>query len=843
MILTFTANDPARTSLAVVNATTVTGYGLRGDADWGDAVWDLKFGGPRGTQGARAVFAQPQNRPVALTIEVDGAGSKDTLAQRISTLASITRLMLRFGGTILIQFDGQTRRQYLQVLAGTFKLAEWGIGADVANMAACTFQAVCAPYLLGDPMDIADGFDSDTITAGDWTQDTGGGTLSVSGGLLVPSSTAEKDYVHTRYGYQPSDVQVTVKCTTGTALGATHRHGVIARRLDASNHLRVFASFATNTLSVNKLDGGVQTALGSTAISAGAASTPYWVRVRCVGNVITAEHWTAPPTPSGTPATTVSAVLAGADATKFGEGIGGYTGIYWTPGDTTSRMDDFASEPYTYAGLTLPDDIRLTGAIPGDAPALADITITPTGGAAAPAWAWLAWAETPKTFNRCWNGDFEVNTNGWYATGQAGVTGAATSITRVTAAGKFKYGVAGGEIVTPATANTGAVFAMYAEDGYFRKGVTYTAELWAAGVGGSTTNTRLRLGVSGDIGSETPAALTATMTRRTVTWTPAADSLVAYVAFEVTAATLTTMQIDGVMVYRGTAAPALQSQSEGRGAPPPFGIRSGHVNAASPDLSTWAAVTDANYRTGLGIRVTTAGAGTTSAAWYVDPALIVPDDFTQGELDVEVFARVELDGAVVSPRLTLSTIPEAGTSFGPTKYTAEYGSGGKLLTKPSSGAKFRMVRLGTLTFLVDRARPVRWKVQLAGSYAAGSTGSFGIDYLLFAPARQRACGPTGKANDSTYPKFVQSTSETSKTVKSDLSGRVKNPGSYSKFEHPDAGLGGSLLELPAAATDLTVKLSSLVPDDPTSDTTNEQLSHTAAVHVAVTPRYHLARSS
>lgn len=841
MQLILTAADPAQTSLTLVNGTTTTGYALLNGAEWGNAVWDQKFGGPRGTQGARAVFAQPQNRPVVLPLRIYGS-SMDDMAAKFSTLSNLGRLMLRFGGKIQWQANSQTRRQYFQVLAAGVQKESWGNRAENKSIMDASFQAVCAPYLLGDPLDIADGFDSDTITAGDWTQDTGAGTLSVSGGLLVPSSTAEKDYVHTRYGYQPSDVQVTVKCVTGTSLGASHRHGVLARRLNASNHLRVIASFAANTLSVNKLDGGVQTALGSTAISAGAASTTYWVRIRCVGNVITAEHWTSPPTPSGTPATTVSATLTGADATKFGEGVGGHTGIYWTPGDTSSRMDDFASEPYTYAGLTLPDEIRLQGAIPGDAPALADITVTPTGGAAAPAWAWLAWSETPKTYNRCWNGDFEVNTDGWYATGQAGVTGAATSITRVTAAGKQKYGVAGGEIATPATANTGAVFAMYAEDGYFRKGVTYTAELYAAGVGGSTTNTRLRLGVSGDIASETPAALTAAMARRTVAWTPAADTLVAYVAFEVTAATLTTMQIDGVMVYRGTTAPTLASQAEGRGAPPPFGIRAASVNASS-DLSTWAAVTDANYRTGAGIRVTTAGAGTTSAAWLFDPALIVPDDFTQGELDVEVLARVELDGAVVSPRLTLSTIPEAGTSFGPTKYTAEYGSGGKLIAKPSSGAKFRMVRLGTLTFLVDRSRPVRWKVKLAGSYAAGSTGRFGIDYLILAPARQRACGPTGKALDATYPKFVQSTSETSKTVKSDLSGRVKNPGSYSKFEHPDAGLGGSLLELPAAATDLAVKLSSLVPDDPTSDTTNEQLSHAATVHVAVTPRYHLARAS
>ena len=842
MQLILTAADPAQTSLTLVNGTTTTGYALLNGAEWGNAVWDQKFGGPRGTQGARAVFAQPQNRPVVLPLRIYGS-SMDDMAAKFSTLAQMGRLMLRFGGKIQWQANSQTRRQYFQVLAAGVQKESWGNRAENKSIMDASFQAVCAPYLLGDPLDVLDDFSTD-VTATAYTYDSGSaGILTVTGGQLTPngSLSTERRAIYSLTGYSVTDVQGTVKTIPGATI-TSYKAGVILNRSSSGTYLDIYVddNGANSRLRIDKVIASARTNLASTNLGSRMSNgTALWVRGRREGPVVVAEAFTSPPTPLGSPATTNTVSLSAAEQASLVAGLAGWV---WTPQASGAVLDDFQAEPFTYRNRTFPDTISPADALPGDAPALADILVTHSGGAAAPAWAWLGWSETPKTYNRCWNGDFEVNTDGWYATGQAGVTGAATSISRVTAAGKFKYGLAGGEIVTPATANTGAVFAMYAEDGYFRKGVTYTAELWAAGVGGSTTNTRLRLGISGDIASETPAALTATMARRTVAWTPAADTNVAYLAFEVTAATLTTMQIDGAMVYRGTTAPTLISQSEGRGAPPPFGIQAGYINAPS-DLSTWAAVTDANYRTGAGIRVTTAGAGTTSAAWLFDPALIVPDDFTQGELDVEVLARVELDGAVVSPRLTLSTIPEAGTSFGPTKYTAEYGSGGKLLAKPSSGAKFRMVRLGTLTFLVDRQRPVRWKVKLAGSYAAGSTGSFGIDYLILAPARQRACGPTGKANDSTYPKFVQSTSETSKLVKSDLSGRVKNPASYSRFEHPDAGLGGSLLELPAAATDLTVKLSSLVPDDPTSDTSNEQLSHTAAVHLAIVPRYHLARAS
>lgn len=259
-------------------------------------------------------------------------------------------------------------------------------------------------------------------------------------------------------------------------------------------------------------------------------------------------------------------------------------------------------------------------------------------------------------------------------------------------------------------------------------------------------------------------------------------------------------------------------------------------------LVTWAAIgTDANYRGSNGLRATTAGAGTASASFVVDPSVLAPDDFALGEVDIEVWARVELAAGVVSPRLTMSLTPDAGVSFGQPAYTAEFGSVGKPLVRPSSGTAFRRVRLGVLTMPVDPAQPLKWRIKVDASWAAGSAGVFGLDYLECTPARARACSKTGVANDAYYPDFIASTSDTSKTVRSDLSGLV---GSAALNKGRDTGLGGSLIELPPGDVDFLLHLSSLVPDDPSSDSTSEQLSHTGVTgSIVVWPRVHLAKGT
>lgn len=270
----------------------------------------------------------------------------------------------------------------------------------------------------------------------------------------------------------------------------------------------------------------------------------------------------------------------------------------------------------------------------------------------------------------------------------------------------------------------------------------------------------------------------------------------------------------------------------------PFGLVEPDTHASTV-YTTWAATADANYRGGQGTKVTTAGAGTANFTIAVDPSTIAPDDFSPDEVTIEVWARVELASTVAAPRVYLSLLPFAGTAFGGEQFSAEFGAAGKLLTVPSSGTRFRFVKLGTLTMPVDLGAPLKYNLKTAASWATGSSGTFGLDYLFFVPARQRALSASSKPNDSSYAKFIASTAATTKTIRHDLSGRVASGAGNAGR---DSGLGGSLLELPAGSVDLAIKLSSLVADDPTLDATTEQISHTSVTGTLnVTPRYWLAR--
>lgn len=673
----------------------------------------------------------------------------------------------------------------------------------------------------------------DRSTLEDWTFDVGSGTLAAASGQLTPTTTAAKVLYHSGRGYTYDDVQVTVKVTTASIGGGGV--WVIAKRLDANNFLTGYLDLGGAGLTIYKYDGGSFTSLGGVA-AVPAALTSYWVRFRIEGNVLTAEWFASTPTPASAPTGSASHTLSGANSTKFGAGISGQVGLRLDSAVLGTRYDDFTVEPFTYRNRTLPEVIPLGGTIPGDAPALVDAEFTPSGGSAAPVWALLGWSERPTVFNQVWNGDFEDDTNGWSVGAVSNIVVAASSINRVTTAAK--YGTASGEVVTPATQFSGAAFRVF---GRFRKGVTYTVEAWVRSAAQTTlVSIRLGNGAAPDVGASGNTALSAAWQRITTTWVPTADREDAHLGIRVEAATATTFQIDGAQVYEGTVAPTLSSETEGRGGLPPFGIVPAE-SCDTGDLSGWAISADANYRHGQGLKVTAAGAGTAAAMWFIDPALLAADEFTLQELDVEVFAKVDLASTLVSPKLNISCRPEAGTNFGQERFTGEWQSGGRLLTKPSAGSVFRTVRLGILTLVCDPDRPVRWKLRAAASWAVGSTGNYGLDELYLVPVRKRAANPTGIANGSSYPKFVASTAETTKTVRSDLSGLAAKPPAN---PFPDSGLDGmTQLELPPGNVDVLVKLASTVPDDPTSDTTSEQKEHSGTVHVSVWPRVHLLRGS
>ena len=253
-------------------------------------------------------------------------------------------------------------------------------------------------------------------------------------------------------------------------------------------------------------------------------------------------------------------------------------------------------------------------------------------------------------------------------------------------------------------------------------------------------------------------------------------------------------------------------------------------------LVLWASAADANYRGGNGLKRTTAGAEDLQAEFLFNLALaetLVPAPYSDDFTEVEVWARVELASALVSPRLTLSARLEGVSA--PMWHTYEFGTVGKYLVKPSSGTAFRFVRLGTLALPLDAVGYLR----IAGRVETGSSGQFGLDYLVIVPSGSRALGPTGKPDDASYPSFNNGFS--SRVVRADLSGWAYSSTAFKGGPAPS--LGGNLIEPPAGDLALVVKASSLVPDDPTVDTDTETLNMTAtAVRVAVVPRWHVARA-
>lgn len=221
----------------------------------------------------------------------------------------------------------------------------WGSGSPTWSLLTDygTTDSVAAAVTLGTA---ATNDDFSTNTIGNYAFDAGSGTLSVSGGALVPSTTATKNFYRTAFPGRLTDFQFTLKFTTG-ATASSYRIDMY-KRLDAQNYAGLVFSSGSG-VSVQKLDTGTLTALSSlSGAPTLSATTSYWLRVKIVGNVFTAEYWPTTPFSGGTPGLTETFTLTGADATKFGQGIAGDVGVRFTPsGGTDWKLDEFVIEPST----------------------------------------------------------------------------------------------------------------------------------------------------------------------------------------------------------------------------------------------------------------------------------------------------------------------------------------------------------------------------------------------------------------------------------------------------------------------------------------------------------------
>lgn len=657
---------------------------------------------------------------------------------------------------------------------------------------------------------------------------------------LVPSLssglTTERHTRHTARGYKFRGGQASGRFVPAATI-TSFKGGV---KLRASletlpTYLEVYVDDnGTNSrLRLDKVIASTRTNIASTNLAARITSdTPFWVRGRIEEDVVFAEHFgvldgDGRPSPMLAPTTSLTPyVLTTAERVVLPPGE---TGWSWIPQHINARMEDFTYDPYVYRDANLPELVPITG-VPGNAPALAEVTLTSSGGSNAPWWAMIAWTPKRRSVNLVWNG-FGGSTSGFRGSGTY-LTGTTTLSVNSTTA---KFGISSLQGVTPATSGSGLAFDIY---GRFRRGVVYTWVVWLRSAA-QTTTTTTRLGDLGatDQGTGVNLNLSTTWTMVTGTWIPTADREGATLSTTIGAATATTFTVDGVMVYEGTDPPFEARQREGVGQYAPFGLLEAE-SAYAAGLVLWTITSDGTMHGGFDIRRTVAGAETLQAQWFIEPSALVPDDFTEGEIDLEIWARICVPTTLVSPKIVTRLVPREGTALGAVQYTHEYGTTGKLLAA-SGTTNYRPYRLGTITAPADSLQASTSMLVLEGSTGTGSTGRFAIDYLWIVAIRSRALLPTGVENDSSYPSWVAATSEIQKTVRSDLSAYITS--STWGWRNPTTGMGGSLIEPSAGDVDVFIKLSDQVPDDPTP-TSTEQLTHQASVQIDVIPRSRLMRS-
>jgi hypothetical protein len=238
-----------------------------------------------------------------------------------------------------------------------------------------TVRLTCKPFLYGDWMDtITDAFGSNTIA--NYTLDAGAGTLSISGGVLVPSSTADKYLIHTSSPYAMENARVTAKVTTGASV-ASGIAGVALKRLDATNMLfgQVTFAGASSVVRIAKIDAGSISTLASSSVFTPTAATSYWVRARQEGNLVTAEVFTSAPTALSVATRSIAFTLTGGDITKFGTGVTGRAGIRLNPQATDWRMDDLTIEPNVFVSTAAAMEFIVSDVV-GDAFAEGKLTLT-----------------------------------------------------------------------------------------------------------------------------------------------------------------------------------------------------------------------------------------------------------------------------------------------------------------------------------------------------------------------------------------------------------------------------------------------------------------------------------
>lgn len=830
------SSAPGTDPVVLIDGAPYSPWVAIGEVDIGEARWETAFGAPHGTRGAHPITNNIGNRVLSVTLR-GRFDSKAEAATYEHLLTGVLDEMRRFGGWVTYTPHGATRRTYARVLARTITVAPWGQRFMEGHELRIALGFTIEPFLYGDPMDTSDRFHAGDDLSGftasaAGTADLTNITVDADDAGLVPVSVAGAPthyLIRTGTGYQLGDHEARAQVVLG-AVNTAYEAGVVLKYVDDDNMLRAAVEYVGGTwrIAVWQRLAGSWSAIATTSITTPTAGVPYWVRGRIEGGVVTCE-WGGGALPL-TVANTATAQLSGTGLTTFGPSGRGKGGLYWKPATSTDRVRRVDVAPFTYRGINSRHHLEPCGDIPGTAPPVVDVDLEAASLSGSPGWLMLAAGAKPQPWSMIHNGGENLagnvggDTVGWAVTAVTGVTGAASSIARTTAAAS--NGIAALQVTTPATANTGAHYRLAHR---FRRGRTYRFRVRVRAAS-ATTTVRARLGASGNIASSTPLALTTGWVEHVVDWTPTATVDLAYAAVEVTAATGTTFQIDRPQVYELTSGPPADISAGGHSGRPPWGYLdglSGFVLSGTNPIPE--GILSGGTYAQLDLSVASGGEGY-GIAWALSPSMIPPDDHAGPTRDVEVWARL-----VVSDQFTggvTAKLSVAGDVF-----TYEWGSDGVTLTMPGSALCYRIYRLGTINLPCPLACEATTTIlQLDLTVAAGTNNvPIGVDWLWLVSPHNRAVLPTGlELSDPSYPALYPD-------------GRVNPQGRVTgtrNGNHQHLGTLSGGLNVPSGPFEVGIVSSGMVPDDPLGNVTAGDEADRfdgGSLHLAVRPRYEILR--
>lgn len=174
-----------------------------------------------------------------------------------------------------------------------------------------------------------------------------GANLAIVDGELVSTTTSARTCRLTEKTVFGPDVEVTQKIGVGSAV-TTWSHRLIIKGIDDNNYL--YAQMANGgALSIGKNVAGTPTTLDSVTTTTASILLDYWLSVKIVGNIVTAEWWDEEPSFDGVPIGTVSHELAGGNISTYGAAVSGQVGFYLISGSSngTWTYDDFNAKQLT----------------------------------------------------------------------------------------------------------------------------------------------------------------------------------------------------------------------------------------------------------------------------------------------------------------------------------------------------------------------------------------------------------------------------------------------------------------------------------------------------------------